>query len=254
MSEVYFAIGCSAAALILVGYLVASLRRKDPGNEKMVKISQLIQEGARAFLKREFRYVAVVVVIVAVLISVAPALKPGIQLGWKTAVAFLAGALLSWCAGYIGMSIATRTNAPTTQAANVEGLRGALSVALSGGAVMGMSVVGLALLGLCVVYLVFRGEPAIVNGYAMGASLVALFARSGGGIFTKGADMGADLVGKVEAGIPEDDPRNPAVIADNVGDNVGDVAGLGADLLESYVESIIASMAIASVIGAVTRR
>ncbi len=158
---------------------------------------------------------------------------------------------MSWCAGYIGMSIATRTNAPTTQAANVEGLRGALSVALSGGAVMGMSVVGLALLGLCVVFLVFR-EPAIVNGYAMGASLVALFARSGGGIFTKGADMGADLVGKVEAGIPEDDPRNPAVIADNVGDNVGDVAGLGADLLESYVESIIASMAIASVIGAVT--
>jgi len=252
MSEVYFAIGCSVAALILVGCLVASLRRKDPGNEKMVKISQLIQEGARAFLRREFGYVAVVVVIVAVLISVAPALKPGIQLGWKTAVAFLAGAVLSWCAGYIGMSIATRANAPTTQAANVEGLRGALSVALSGGAVMGMSVVGLALLGLCVVFLVFRGEPAIVNGYAMGASLVALFARSGGGIFTKGADMGADLVGKVEAGIPEDDPRNPAVIADNVGDNVGDVAGLGADLLESYVESIIASMAIASVIGAVT--
>ncbi len=250
-AKVYFAIGCSMAALILVGYLVASLRRKDPGNEKMVKISRLIQEGARAFLRREFRYVAVVVVIVAVLISVAPVLKPGIQLGWKTAIAFLAGALVSWCAGYIGMSIATRTNAPTTQAANVEGLRGALSVALSGGAVMGMSVVGLALLGLCVVFLVFR-EPAIVNGYAMGASLVALFARSGGGIFTKGADMGADLVGKVEAGIPEDDPRNPAVIADNVGDNVGDVAGLGADLLESYVESIIASMAIASVIGAVT--
>jgi K(+)-stimulated pyrophosphate-energized sodium pump len=252
MSEVYFAIGCSVAALILAGCLVASLRRKDPGNEKMVKISRLVQEGARAFLRREFGYVAVVVVIVAVLISVAPALKPGIQLGWKTAMAFLAGALLSWCAGYIGMSIATRANAPTTQAANVEGLRGALSVALSGGAVMGMSVVGLALLGLCVVYLVFRGEPAIVNGYAMGASLVALFARSGGGIFTKGADMGADLVGKVEAGIPEDDPRNPAVIADNVGDNVGDVAGLGADLLESYVEAIIASMVIASVIGAVT--
>ncbi len=142
------------------------------------------------------------------------------------------------------MSIATRANARTTQAAVDGGVKGALGVAVSAGSVMGMSVASMALLGLVLVYWLFR-VPAIVNGYAMGASLVALFARSGGGLFTKGADMGADLVGKVEAGIPEDDPRNPAVIADNVGDNVGDVAGLGADLLESYVESIIASMALA---------
>ena len=252
MNEIYLAIGCSAAALLTVVLLARSVLRKDPGNERMTRISRLVQLGANAFLKREFRYVAVVVVAVAVLICAAPYLKPGIALRWTTALAFLAGAIMSWCAGYIGMSIATRANSRTAQAASSAGVRGALSVALSGGAVMGMSVVGLALLGLCLVYIIFKGDPATVNGYAMGASLVALFARSGGGIYTKGADMGADLVGKVEAGIPEDDPRNPAVIADNVGDNVGDVAGLGADLLESYVESIVASMAIASVMGAAT--
>jgi len=252
MNEIYLAIGCSIAALLAVAWLARSVLRKDPGTERMMRISRLVQVGANAFLKREFRYVAVVVVVVAALICAAPFLKPGVALGWKTAVAFLTGALMSWCAGYIGMSIATRANSRTAQAASSAGLRGALSVALSGGAVMGMSVVGLALLGLCLIYIIFKGDPAVVNGYAMGASLVALFARSGGGIYTKGADMGADLVGKVEAGIPEDDPRNPAVIADNVGDNVGDVAGLGADLLESYVESIIASVAIASVLGAST--
>ncbi len=252
MIEIYLAIGCSVAALLTVAFLARSVLRRDPGNERMMAISRLVQVGANAFLKREFRYVAAVVVVVAVLICAAPYAKPGIALGWKTAVAFLTGALMSWCAGYIGMSIATRANSRTAQAASTGGLRGALSVALSGGAVMGMSVAGLALLGLCLIYILFEGDPAIVNGYAMGASLVALFARSGGGIYTKGADMGADLVGKVEAGIPEDDPRNPAVIADNVGDNVGDVAGLGADLLESYVESIIASVAIASVLGAST--
>jgi K(+)-stimulated pyrophosphate-energized sodium pump len=160
-------------------------------------------------------------------------------------VAFLAGAVASALAGILGMTIATRANARTTHAAETGGVKGALDVAISGGAVMGMGVVGIALAGLVLVYWLFDGQPVIVNGYAMGASLVALFGRSGGGIFTKGADMGADLVGKVEAGIPEDDPRNPAVIADNVGDNVGDVAGLGADLLESYVESIIASLAVA---------
>jgi len=252
MNQIYFAVVCSIAALLLVAYLVRSVLRKDPGTETMVRISRHVQVGATAFLKREFSYVAVVVLIVAALISAAPFLKPGIALGWGTAIAFLAGAAMSLLAGYIGMSIATRANSRTTQAAVTSGLRGALSVALSGGAVMGMSVVGLGLLGLCIVYIIFKGNPVIVNGYAMGASLVALFARSGGGIYTKGADMGADLVGKIEAGIPEDDPRNPAVIADNVGDNVGDVAGLGSDLLESYVESIIASVAIASVAGAAT--
>jgi K(+)-stimulated pyrophosphate-energized sodium pump len=235
------------AGMGFVAFLVWDVLRKSPGNDVMVRISLSVQEGARAFLKREYSYVSVVVLIVAVLIALAPTLSgnPDLPLGWRTSVAFVIGAVVSALAGYVGMSIATRANARTTQAAVDGGVKGALGVAVSAGAVMGMSVASMALLGLVLVYWVFR-EPAIVNGYAMGASLVALFARSGGGLFTKGADMGADLVGKVEANIPEDDPRNPAVIADNVGDNVGDVAGLGADLLESYVESIIASMALAA--------
>ena len=242
--SIYFALLSGAAALLFMWYLASYVMKQDPGNEKMQRISGMIQEGARAFLKREYSYVFTFVVVIGLLIVIAPFIKQNIDLGWQTAVCFVFGAVVSALAGYIGMSIATRANARTTEAARTKGLNGALDVAVSGGAVMGMSVVGLALIGLCVVYLIFR-EPVYINGYAMGASLVALFARSGGGIFTKGADMGADLVGKVEAGIPEDDPRNPAVIADNVGDNVGDVAGLGADLLESYVEAIIASIAIA---------
>ena len=239
----------SAAALLFVIYLVRSVLKMNPGNKLMIDISEMVQSVARVFLKSEYICVFSLVLVVAILISLAPFLKKGVGLGWATAVAFISGAFVSALAGYIGMSIATRANSRTAQAASDSGLKGALGVAISGGSVMGMSVVGFALLGLCVVYIVFKGEPSIINGYAMGASFVALFARSGGGIFTKGADMGADLVGKVEAGIPEDDPRNPAVIADNVGDNVGDVAGLGADLLESYVESIIASIAIAGSIG-----
>ncbi len=236
----------SIAALAFVLYLSLSIMKKKPGNEKMQQISKAVQEGAKAFLRREYIYIAIFVFAIAAFIAIAPFLKQGIQLGWKTSVAFIVGALVSALSGYIGMSIATRANSRTTHAADTEGLKGALGIAISGGAVMGFSVVGLALLGLVILIAVFSIENDwIINGYAMGASLVALFARSGGGIFTKGADMGADLVGKVEAGIPEDDPRNPAVIADNVGDNVGDVAGLGADLLESYVESIIATMAIA---------
>ncbi len=239
----------SLMALGYVSYLMRWVLKRNPGNKLMQDISKSVQEGARAFLKREYIYVFTLVIVVAILISAAPYFKPGVGLGWATSVAFIAGALVSALAGYIGMGISTRSNSRTAQAAADSGLKGALTVAVSGGAVMGFSVVGLALLGLCLVYVIFRGEPGIINGYAMGASFVALFARSGGGIFTKGADMAADLVGKVEAGIPEDDPRNPAVIADNVGDNVGDVAGLGADLLESYVESIIASIAIASGLG-----
>jgi K(+)-stimulated pyrophosphate-energized sodium pump len=235
----------SLLALGFVAYLAMDILRKNPGNEKMVQISRAVQAGAKAFLRREYIYVSIFVAVIAILIAAAPFFSDA-QLSWHTSVAFIVGGLMSAFAGYIGMSIATRANSRTTQGAVESGVKGALSVAVSGGAVMGMSVVGLSLLGLCVVYVVFNGEPTIVNGYAMGASLVALFARSGGGIFTKGADMGADLVGKVEAGIPEDDPRNPAVIADNVGDNVGDVAGLGADLLESYVEAMIAAMAIAA--------
>ncbi len=238
-------------ALLFVAYLSMDILRKNPGNEKMVQISKLVQEGAKAFLRREYTYVSIFVIAIAALIAIAPMISE-VQLGWKTSIAFIIGSVVSALAGYIGMSIATRANSRTAQGAIDDGLKGALSIAVSGGAVMGMSVVGLALLGLVVVYTVFKGDPVIVNGYAMGASLVALFARSGGGIFTKGADMGADLVGKVEANIPEDDPRNPAVIADNVGDNVGDVAGLGADLLESYVESMIASIAIAAGLGIAT--
>ncbi len=235
------------AALAFVVYLSLSILKQDSGNEKMQQISKAIQEGARAFLRREYIYISVFVVAIALFITIVPFLATTeILLGWQTALAFIGGALASAIAGYIGMSIATRANSRTTQAAAVKGLKGALNVAISAGAVMGLSVVGVSLLGLSLVIIIFGIENNwIINGYAMGASLVALFARSGGGIFTKGADMGADLVGKIEAGIPEDDPRNPAVIADNVGDNVGDVAGLGADLLESYVESIIATMAIA---------
>jgi K(+)-stimulated pyrophosphate-energized sodium pump len=246
MTHVVVPLASGIVGLIFVGILVREVLSKNPGNEVMQRISLAIQDGARAFLKREYLYVSVLVVAVAGLIALAPTLSgnPDLPLGWKTSVAFILGAVVSALAGYVGMSIATRANARTTQAAVDGGVKGALGVAVSAGAVMGMSVASMALLGLVLVYWLFQ-VPAIVNGYAMGASLVALFARSGGGLFTKGADMGADLVGKVEAGFPEDDPRNPAVIADNVGDNVGDVAGLGADLLESYVESIIASMALA---------
>ncbi|MCI0690514.1 sodium-translocating pyrophosphatase [candidate division KSB1 bacterium] len=235
----------SLLALGFVAYLAMDVLRQNPGNAKMVEISRAVQTGAKAFLRREYMYVAGFVGVIAILIAAAPMFS-NVALNWQTSVAFVAGGIASAIAGYIGMSIATRANSRTTQGAVDGGLKGALGVAVSGGAVMGMSVVGVSLLGLCIVYAAFNGDPVIVNGYAMGASLVALFARSGGGIFTKGADMGADLVGKVEANIPEDDPRNPAVIADNVGDNVGDVAGLGADLLESYVESMIAAMAIAA--------
>lgn len=242
----------SLTALGFVGYLIFDILKKDPGNTHMIEISKAVQTGAKAFLRREYIYISIFVVVIASLIAMAPLFTENVQLGWRTSFAFICGAFTSALAGYIGMSIATRSNSRTTQGALSGGLKGALSIAVAGGAVMGLSVVGLSLFGLCIMFLIFEGEPTIINGYAMGASLVALFARSGGGIFTKGADMGADLVGKVEAGIPEDDPRNPAVIADNVGDNVGDVAGLGADLLESYVESIIASLAIAAIIGLTT--
>lgn len=236
----------SLLALAFVVYLARYVLAQSQGTERMAMLSKAIQEGALAFLKREYTYVVSLAIVVIIALSTIGLLKPELGLSFKTAIAFACGAFASGCAGFLGMYIATRANARTTAAAESGGVKGALGVAISGGAVMGMGVVGIALLGLIIVYRAFEGDMLIVNGYAMGASLVALFARSGGGIFTKGADMGADLVGKVEAGIPEDDPRNPAVIADNVGDNVGDVAGLGADLLESYVASIIASVAIAT--------
>jgi len=242
----------SILALLVVAYMIQYVLSKSQGNEKMTRISKAIQEGALAFLLREYRYVMATVLIIAVLIAIVGGMRPDLPLGWKTSVAFILGAVASAMAGFLGMFIATRSNARTTEAARSGGVKAAIDIAVSGGSVMGLGVVGIATLLLVIVYKIFNGEAQIVNGYAMGASLVALFARSGGGIFTKGADMGADLVGKIEAGIPEDDPRNPAVIADNVGDNVGDVAGLGADLLESYVESIIASLAVAGMITAST--
>jgi len=231
--------------LIGVSFLVRGILKADPGNELMQKLSKSIQAGARAFLLTEYKVVAIVVIFVAVFLSLAPFFGHGIQVDWQTALAFVVGVGCSALAGWLAMSIATRTNSRTTQAAR-HGLPSALNVSFSAGAVTGLSIVCVAFLGLVIISLVFKGKSVIVNGYAMGASLMALFARAGGGIYTKGADMGADLVGKVEEGIPEDDPRNAGVIADNVGDNVGDVAGLGADLLESYVESIIATLAIAA--------
>jgi len=223
------------AGLIAVLFALTLIRRIDsysPGNERMQEISRTIQEGAMAFLKREYSFLVIFVVVMFVVL--------GFARGWITAMCFVAGAFCSIMAGFVGMRVATRSNARTTQAAT-QGANPALRVAFSSGAVMGMCVVGFGLLGLGILYAIIR-DAQIINGFALGASSVALFARVGGGIYTKAADVGADLVGKVEAGIPEDDPRNPAVIADNVGDNVGDVAGMGADLFESYVGSIIAAM------------
>ncbi|MFH1276338.1 MAG: sodium-translocating pyrophosphatase [Candidatus Woesearchaeota archaeon] len=228
------AIVCSLISLAYAGILALRIKKEEEGTDKMKEIALAIREGAMAFLKREYKYVAVFVIVVGILLAV--------FINWQTAVTFVCGAFTSALAGFIGMRIATAANVRTTHKAK-EGLAGALKIAFSSGAVMGLSVVGLGLLGITLLYYIF-GDPTMIFGFGFGASSVALFARVGGGIFTKAADVGADLVGKVEAGIPEDDPRNPAVIADNVGDNVGDVAGMGADLFESYVGSIIAAMAI----------
>jgi len=239
----------SLCALAFVAYLARYVLSKPQGNETMAHLSKLVQQGAAAFLKREYTYVGAFVAAIMIFFVAVGAVKPDLGIDWRTAVAFLFGAVASALAGILGMTIATRANSRTAAAAQSGGVKSALDVAVSGGAVMGMGVVGIALLGLIIVYVMFDGNPTVVNGYAMGASLLALFGRSGGGIFTKGADMGADLVGKVEAGIPEDDPRNPAVIADNVGDNVGDVAGMGADLYESYVAAIAAALIMAFTLG-----
>ena len=207
--------------------------RQDAGTDRMQEIAAFIHEGARAFLMAEYRILVFFVAVLFVLI--------GLGISWLTAYSFLVGAVFSTAAGFIGMNVATRANVRTAAAAKDHGMNAALSVAFSGGAVMGMSVVGFGLVGAGLIYLV-TGNPDILSGFSLGASSIALFARVGGGIYTKAADVGADLVGKVEAGIPEDDPRNPAVIADNVGDNVGDVAGMGADLFESYVGSIVSAI------------
>lgn len=229
----YLPIVCGILALVFAFVFSNGITKESSGNERMNEIAGYIQEGAMAFLKREYKYLSIFIVIVAVVIVLA--------IDFKTAVCFVFGAIFSIFAGYFGMKVATKANVRTAEAARSSQSK-ALNIAFSGGAVMGLSVVGLGVLGLSIFYLAFGNDISFITGFGLGASSIALFARVGGGIYTKAADVGADLVGKVEAGIPEDDPRNPAVIADNVGDNVGDVAGMGADLFESYVGSIISAL------------
>ena len=222
------------AGLLFAIFLKSYVIKQDPGNDKMREIADAIAEGARAFLTSEYRILVIFVAVLFVVIGVGTH-------NWVTAVCFLTGSLFSTAAGYLGMSAAIRANCRTANAARTQGMKRALALAFSGGSVMGMAVVGLGLLGVGTLYII-TGDVSVLSGFSLGASSIALFARVGGGIYTKAADVGADLVGKVEAGIPEDDPRNPAVIADNVGDNVGDVAGMGADLFESYVGSLISAL------------
>ncbi len=229
----YLAPVLGIVALLFAFVLASKVGREEEGTDRMHEISSAIRDGANAFLKAEYKILVIFAAVLFVLI--------GFGVDWKTAVCFVIGAAFSTLAGYFGMNVATKANVRTANAARVGGMNRALSIAFSGGAVMGMSVVGLGLLGVGAVYAITK-DANILFGFGLGASSIALFGRVGGGIYTKAADVGADLVGKVEAGIPEDDPRNPAVIADNVGDNVGDVAGMGADLFESYVGSIISAI------------
>jgi len=232
-SLIYVAPILGVIALIFAFVLSRKVAKEDVGTDRMKEISAAISEGAHAFLTAEYKILVVFIIVLFICIAL------GIGIG--TAVAFVLGTVFSILAGYFGMSVATKANVRTANAARTSGMNKALSIAFSGGAVMGMSVVGLGLIGVSVIFMA-TGQTSILFGFSLGASSVALFARVGGGIYTKAADVGADLVGKVEAGIPEDDPRNPAVIADNVGDNVGDVAGMGADLFESYVGAIVSAV------------
>ena len=232
---IWVALVCAVLALVFAAWKTSVVSKADAGTERMREIAESISDGARAFLFAEYKILVIFVAVLFVLI--------GLFITWLTAVCFLIGAVFSVCAGYVGMNVATKANVRTAAAAKASGMNKALGIAFSGGSVMGMCVVGLGLLGCAAIY-AFTGNVEILTGFSLGASSIALFARVGGGIYTKAADVGADLVGKVEAGIPEDDPRNPAVIADNVGDNVGDVAGMGADLYESYCGSILATAAL----------
>ena len=231
-----FVILISLLALLFAAVLSLYILKKPAGSAKMQEISEIIHHGALTFLKKEYEVLAAYIILVAALLCFIPGS------GIKVAISFIIGGVSSALAGNIGMRISTKSNARTAEATKTH-IGDGLKIAFYSGAVMGLSVVGIGLLGVCVLYIIFN-DPNIIYGFGFGASSIALFARVGGGIYTKAADVGADLVGKVEKGIPEDDPRNPAVIADNVGDNVGDVAGMGADLFESYVNSIIAAMAI----------
>ena len=243
MDPIVIALIAGILALGFAGFMVFYVLKHDEGSEKIREISGAIQEGAMAFLGREYRVLAVFVIIITIILGIVP------NLGWWVALSFIFGAISSALAGFIGMNIAIRSNGRTATAAE-KSLNDGLKVAFRGGSVMGMCVVSIGIIGLSIIYFIFGKDPnflSIIPGYGMGASLVAIFARAGGGIYTKAADTGADLVGKVEKGIPEDDPRNAAVIADFVGDNVGDVAGMGADLFESYVDSIIATITLSMI-------
>ncbi|MBQ9814765.1 MAG: sodium-translocating pyrophosphatase [Lachnospiraceae bacterium] len=233
---IWCGIGAGVLALIYAAILAGIVSKQDQGTDRMKEIAKAIAEGARAFLFSEYKILVVFVVVLGLII--------GIFIGWVTAICFLVGAVFSVLAGFFGMTVATKANVRTAAAAMKKGMNGALGVAFKGGAVMGMCVAGLGCLGVSAIYFI-TGNVDVLFGFSLGASSIALFARVGGGIYTKAADVGADLVGKVEAGIPEDDPRNPATIADNVGDNVGDVAGMGADLFESYVGSLISAITLA---------
>lgn len=232
-SMIYVAPVMGIIALLFAFVLASKVGKMDEGTDRMKEIAGSIREGANAFLTAEYKILIIFAIVLFILIAI------GINI--ITAVCFIVGAIFSTLAGYFGMNVATKANVRTANAARTSGMNKALSIAFSGGAVMGMSVVGLGLLGVSAVYII-TNNVNVLSGFSLGASSIALFGRVGGGIYTKAADVGADLVGKVEAGIPEDDPRNPAVIADNVGDNVGDVAGMGADLFESYVGSIVSAI------------
>ncbi|RLF56728.1 MAG: sodium-translocating pyrophosphatase, partial [Thermoplasmata archaeon] len=225
---------------LIIAWLIYGYVKKQPnGNQLMQELEEAIHSGAMAFLKREYSTLLIFIAVVFILL--------GWGIAWKTAIAFVTGAFCSMLAGFSGMTAATRGNARTAEAANKFGQARALNVSYFSGSVMGLAVAGLGVLGLGFWFWIYGGNPdsaLYINGFAMGASSIALFARVAGGVYTKAADVGADLVGKVEAGIPEDDPRNPGVIADNVGDNVGDIAGMGADIFESFVGSVVATIAI----------